>query len=51
MADLIRKMQEGHTVEDLDTVIDEVFEARGEYGSLNERLEAIETRLAALEGE
>ena len=39
MADLIRKMQEGHTVEDLDTVIDEVYEARGEYDSLDERLD------------
>ncbi len=39
MADLIRKMQEGHTVEDLDTVIDEVYEARGEYDSLGERLD------------
>lgn len=39
MADLIRKMQEGHTVEDLDTVIDEVFEARGEYDNLGERLD------------
>lgn len=39
MADLIRKMQEGHTVEDLDTVIDDVYEARGEYDSLGERLD------------
>lgn len=42
MADLIRKMQEGHTVEDLDTVIDEVYEARGEYDSLGERLDDME---------
>lgn len=42
MADLIRKMQEGHTVEDLDTVIDEVYEARGEYDSLDERLDDME---------
>ncbi len=42
MADLIRKMQEGHTVEDLDTVIDEVYESRGEYDSLDERLDDME---------
>lgn len=42
MADLIRKMQEGHTVEDIDTVIDEVYEARGEYDSLDERLDDME---------
>jgi hypothetical protein len=51
MADVIRKMEEGHTVADIDGVIDEVAEARGEYGSLNERLNAIETLLAAQGGE
>ena len=40
MADLKGYMQPGHTVEDLDTVIDEVYEARGEYDSLDERLNA-----------
>lgn len=42
MADVTRKMQEGHTASDLDTVIDEVYTARGEYSDLNARLEAIE---------
>ena len=49
MADVIGKMDENHTVEDIDGVIDEVAEARGEYDSLNARLDAIEARLAALE--
>lgn len=40
MADVKGYMQPGHTVEDLDTVIDEVYEARGEYDSLDERLNA-----------
>lgn len=51
MADVIRKMAEGHTVADIDGVIDEVAEARGEYDDLDARLDAIEARLAALEGE
>lgn len=42
MADLKGYMQPGHTVEDLDTVIDEVYEARGEYDSLDERLDDME---------
>ena len=42
MADLIRKMQEGHTVEDLDTVIDEVYGARGSYSNLDARLDDME---------
>ena len=43
MADLNRKMAEGHTVSDLDTVIDEVYGARGEYDTLGERLDEIDT--------
>lgn len=46
MADVIRKMEEGHTVADIDGVIDEVTEARGEYESLNARLDAIEALLS-----
>lgn len=49
MADVTRKMQEGHTVSDLDTIIDEVYEARGDYDSLNARLEAIEALLSGQE--
>ena len=37
--DAIGKMQTGHSVEDIDIVIDEVYEARGDYGSLEERLD------------
>lgn len=40
MADVKGYMQPGHTVEDIDTIIDEVYEARGEYDSLGERLNA-----------
>ena len=47
MADVIRKLE--HTAEDIDGVIDEVDEARGEYDSLNERLNAIEALLAGQE--
>lgn len=43
MADLNRKMAEGHTVSDLDTVIDEVYGARGEYDTLGDRLDEIDT--------
>lgn len=39
MADVIRKMAEGHTVADIDGVIDEVAAARGEYDSLEARLD------------
>lgn len=49
--DEIRKMETGHSTADIDGVIDEVAEARGEYGSLNERLNAIEALLAAQGGE
>ena len=42
MADVKGYMQPGHTVEDIDTVIDEVYEARGEYDSLDERLDDME---------
>ena len=41
MADVIRKMAEGHTVADIDGVIDEVAEARGEYDSLDDRIDSI----------
>ena len=51
MADVMRKMNENHTVEDIDNTIDEVAEARGTYSSVNARLEAIEAALAALKGE
>lgn len=37
--DAIGKMQTGHLVEDIDIVIDEVYGARGEYDSLDERLD------------
>ena len=37
--DAIGKMQTGHSVEDIDIVIDEVYEARGDYESLEERLD------------
>lgn len=50
MADVIGKMDESHEVSDIDGVIDEVAEARGEYTSVNARLEAIEAQLAALGG-
>ena len=46
MADLIRHMEEGHETADIDGVIDEVEEARGDYESLNARLEAIEALLS-----
>lgn len=46
MADVIREMEKGHSVADLDGVIDEVAEARGEYDSLNARLDAIEALLS-----
>ena len=49
--DATRKMAAGHTTADLDEVIDEVAEARGEYDDLAARLDAIEARLAALEEE
>jgi len=42
MADVIRKMDENHTVADIDNTIDEVADARGDYGSLNERLEDLD---------
>ena len=48
MADAITKLT--HTAQEVDGNIDEVVEARGEYDDLNARLEAIEARLAALEG-
>lgn len=40
MADIIRKLE--HTAEEIDGTIDEVSEARGDYGSLNERLEDLD---------
>lgn len=43
MADLNRKMAEGHTVSDLDTVIDEVYGAHGDYDTLGDRLDDIDT--------
>ena len=51
MADVIRKMDGNHTVADIDSTIDEVAQARGEYDSVNARLEASEARLAELEKE
>ena len=43
MADLNRKMAEGHTVSDIDAVIDEVYAAHGEYDSLDERLDEMDS--------
>ena len=40
MADIIRKLE--HTAEEIDGTIDEVSEARGDYDSLNERLEDLD---------
>ena len=38
-----RQMQPGHNTSDLDTVIDEVYGARGEYDTLEDRLDEIDT--------
>ena len=40
MADIIRKLE--HTAEEIDGAINEVSEARGDYDSLNERLEDLD---------
>ncbi len=42
MADQIKKMSPGHTVEVLDGIMSEVEEARGEYDSLSDRLDDID---------
>ena len=46
MSDVIGKMDADHEVSDIDGVINEVAEARGEYDSLNARLDAIEALLS-----
>lgn len=48
MADQIKKLSAGHTAEVLDGIMSEVEEARGEYDSVDARLDAIEAQLAAL---
>ena len=48
MADQIKKLSAGHSIEVLDAIMTEVEEARGEHDSVGDRLDAIEAQLAAL---
>ena len=43
MADQIKKLSAGHSIEVLDAIMTEVEEARGTYGSLNERLDDMDS--------
>ena len=47
MADVIRKMDENHTVADIDRTIDEVAQARGSSESLGTRIDGIAGQTAA----